>query len=490
MTVTTTYTPDTYAGNDATVAFAITSDFQDIGTNIQVRLQNDTTKVITTQVDPTHYSISGTTVTMVTAPATGETLILQLNMSMLQSTDYVKNSDFPETSHEDALDKLTSIAQQIKDTAERAIRIDTATSSFTTELTDPLTADYVVAVNSSGDGFTLKTLVTTGAITVPVTLANGGTGNALVDPGADRIMFWDDGESKSAFLTVGSGLDLTTTTLTGDLLLDTTPQLGGDLDTNTFDIQFDTAKGIRDDSDNEQLIFTKTASAVNYIDLANASTGSGPTLTATGSDTNIDFNLQATGTGVYNFLATSTNPTEIRMYEDTDGGTNYISWDMPTAISTSYSMRLPSSAASAEGQILRADVSSNFTFVDNTMTWVGGNSAAALAAATTHFVGLATSSTTENQVTIVAPKSGQVVNLYVSLSAAPGGSDDYACTLRKNAADQGSTVTISAAATTGNTTGNQFNIAAGDTLDLKVITSATAATAYVSWGITVSDRTG
>ena len=46
---------------------------------------------------------------------------------------------------------------------------------------------------------------------------------------------------------------------------DTTPQLGGDLDTNSNHIDFDTAHGIRDDSSNEQLIFNKTASAVNHF---------------------------------------------------------------------------------------------------------------------------------------------------------------------------------------------------------------------------------
>lgn len=37
---------------------------------------------------------------------------------------------------------------------------------------------------------------------------------ALADPNADRILFWDDSAGSFAFLTVGSGLDLTGTTLT------------------------------------------------------------------------------------------------------------------------------------------------------------------------------------------------------------------------------------------------------------------------------------
>jgi hypothetical protein len=44
-------------------------------------------------------------------------------------------------------------------------------------------------------------------------LANGGTGSALVDPGADRIMFWDDSAGEVAWLTAGTGLTITGTTI-------------------------------------------------------------------------------------------------------------------------------------------------------------------------------------------------------------------------------------------------------------------------------------
>jgi len=44
----------------------------------------------------------------------------------------------------------------------------------------------------------------------------GGTNSALTDPGADRLMFWDDGEalgSNVGWLTLGTGLSISTTTL-------------------------------------------------------------------------------------------------------------------------------------------------------------------------------------------------------------------------------------------------------------------------------------
>jgi hypothetical protein len=44
-------------------------------------------------------------------------------------------------------------------------------------------------------------------------LANGGTGVALTDPNADRILFWDDSAGSMAFLEAGSGLSISGTTL-------------------------------------------------------------------------------------------------------------------------------------------------------------------------------------------------------------------------------------------------------------------------------------
>jgi hypothetical protein len=52
-----------------------------------------------------------------------------------------------------------------------------------------------------------------------------------------------------------------------------------------------------DTNGNELLKVTATASAVNEVTLANAATGNAPTLTASGGDTNIGFELVSKGTG-------------------------------------------------------------------------------------------------------------------------------------------------------------------------------------------------
>lgn len=52
-----------------------------------------------------------------------------------------------------------------------------------------------------------------------LTLASGGTGVSLSDPGADRVMFWDDSAGSVAWLTFGTGLSISGTTASVDSTL-------------------------------------------------------------------------------------------------------------------------------------------------------------------------------------------------------------------------------------------------------------------------------
>ena len=97
-------------------------------------------------------------------------------------------------------------------------------------------------------------------------------------------------------------------TVTADLSGDTSPQLGGNLDTNSQNILIDDAHFIADESGNEQIIFQTTGSAVNQFDVTNAASGSDPTITATGDDSNVGLGIVAKGTGVIQ-ITTSMNPT-------------------------------------------------------------------------------------------------------------------------------------------------------------------------------------
>jgi hypothetical protein len=96
-----------------------------------------------------------------------------------------------------------------------------------------------------------------------------------------------------------------------NIVEDTSPQLGANLDTNSHNILIDDAHFIADENGNEQIIFQTTSSAVNQFDVTNAATGNPPSIQATGGDSNIDFNIGAKGTGHVTILG-DTNPGTIQ----------------------------------------------------------------------------------------------------------------------------------------------------------------------------------
>lgn len=114
------------------------------------------------------------------------------------------------------------------------------------------------------------------------------TWTLYIHDGADDIQFATIDTSANTVNFIDSALDVVT---------DTTPQLGGDLDANGNNILFDDATGINDDDDNELIRFQKTSSAVNQIDITNSATGNAPEISATGDDTNIDLKFTPKGTG-------------------------------------------------------------------------------------------------------------------------------------------------------------------------------------------------
>jgi hypothetical protein len=102
--------------------------------------------------------------------------------------------------------------------------------------------------------------------------------------------------------TIVSGLAASGASI-ANVVEDNTPQLGGNLDLNSNningagDILLNDGRFIGDANGNEQIIFQTTSSAVNQFDVTNAATGNAPELSATGGDTNIDLKLTPKGTG-------------------------------------------------------------------------------------------------------------------------------------------------------------------------------------------------
>lgn len=69
--------------------------------------------------------------------------------------------------------------------------------------------------------------------------------------------------------------------------------------TGANSVRFATSKGIADDSGNNQILFVKAATAVNYLTATNAATGGSPSIIATGSDTFVGLKIGAKGVGGY-----------------------------------------------------------------------------------------------------------------------------------------------------------------------------------------------
>lgn len=147
------------AGNGVTTAFSFPYRFDADGDLVVIITSS--AGVETTQTITTHYTVSGAgesaggTVTMVTAPASGETLTIYRDPDLTQTVDFVENDSFPAESTETALDRATMLIQRIHEILDVTTRLTPGyTGTFTSTLpSDIATANAVLKVNSSGNGW-------------------------------------------------------------------------------------------------------------------------------------------------------------------------------------------------------------------------------------------------------------------------------------------------------------------------------------------------
>ena len=157
--------------------------------------------------------------------------------------------------------------------------------------------------------------------------------------------------------TIVSGL--ATSSGLSNVVEDTTPQLGGNLDTNSHNILIDDAHFIADESGNEQLVFQTTGSAVNQFEMTNSASGSGPQLAATGGDTNIDLNLLAKATGHVTVLGNSNSGAIQFNCENNSHGQIVIA--QPHSAGVTNTMLLPAGANSTLVSLVSTDTLTNKT---------------------------------------------------------------------------------------------------------------------------------
>jgi len=148
-------------------------------------------------------------------------------------------------------------------------------SAFRTELNSILNS-----INTLNSGTSAPGSVAAGSLWLDTT--NATTPTLKFYDGSDQI-------SLCTFNYSANTVNWLDNTVVADLVGDTSPQLGGMLDVNG------NALG---DGTLELLKFSETGSAVNEFTIANAAAGNGPTLSSSGTETNVDINITPKGSGV------------------------------------------------------------------------------------------------------------------------------------------------------------------------------------------------
>lgn len=156
------------------------------------------------------------------------------------------------------------------------------TGIFTANTTTPTTASHWIANVTAAGGVSGGDASTNTATSVDgeVALFNGTTGKSIKRA------------SGSGIAKLTSGVLSTVTAPSGTIV--------GDTDTQTLTNKTLTSPKIdqiNDSNGNANLAISTVASAVNYLNIANSSTGNSPGLNAVGSDTNIGIGFSPKGTG-------------------------------------------------------------------------------------------------------------------------------------------------------------------------------------------------
>jgi len=221
------------------------------------------------------------------------------------------------------------------------------------EFTGSITGNRIVTIPLDVENFYILKNTTSGAYTVQFKYASGSGDTftfSATNKGTAILFATHNDNTNPDIIQIQTG---------GDVVDDTSPQLGGNLDTNSFMIDFDDAHGIRDENANEQLIFETTSSAVNFVDVTNSATGNAPQIGANGSDSNVDLKLRPKGTGNIEVMG-ATNPGSIQLNcEQNSHGIQLMS---PAHSSgQSYTLKFPTGNVTADRFLKVASVSGSGT---------------------------------------------------------------------------------------------------------------------------------
>lgn len=252
----------------------------------------------------TNKSISLTTNTITGTTAEFNTALSDDNFVTLTGTETLTNKTLTTPVISSVSNSGTITIPTGTDTLVGRATTDTLTNksiSLTTNTITGTLAEFNTAL--SGDDFVSLTgseTLTNKTLTSPVISTITNTGTLTLPTSTDTLV----GRATTDTLT-NKSISLTTNTISGTLAEFNTAVSDADLaslaGTETLTNKTLTSPkigtSVLDTNGNELLLLTATASAVNELTLANAATTGRPTISATGSDTNIGIAITPKGTG-------------------------------------------------------------------------------------------------------------------------------------------------------------------------------------------------
>lgn len=227
MTLSTTTSRITYAGDGSTLSFAVPFSF--FGADeIDVIERSAETGNETPRALTTDYTVSGGagatgTVTAIAAPDATKTWTIARRTKRTQMVDYTPNDPFPAETHERALDRLTALIQELDDKLGRAAALSPTSPLINVTLPTP-DSGKLLGWRGDGSGLENKNIpnATTIYAAIDVTRAGSVTGESVTPRGL--AMLWRKGSdiaseavlSKPADINLGGYHVVTgTTTIAG-----------------------------------------------------------------------------------------------------------------------------------------------------------------------------------------------------------------------------------------------------------------------------------
>jgi len=142
MTVSTTINKVSYACDGATTTYPYTYPIYE-DTDLEVILKEIATGTETTLSLTTHYTVTGAgdaaggNVETVATYSGDYELHIRRILPLTQAIDYIFGGDFPSETHEEGLDRLTMICQQLEEFLDRCLKLGAASSYSDIVVPDP-----------------------------------------------------------------------------------------------------------------------------------------------------------------------------------------------------------------------------------------------------------------------------------------------------------------------------------------------------------------